>query len=646
LRGDSAIGTIVAHIRQEPADVRKLRPQAPAWLAAVVTRLLAKDRDRRYATAADVLVDLESRRARRAPRRLGRPQLLAGSAVLVLLLAALAFLPALPWNRPRLFRLVADGAGGVQALDNEGRLLWTREGAEPGREIALVSLGEGRVGAVVARGGLDEPRKALEILDGATGRVVSEMALPDPSTPFSGFANTFAARALLAFDVEGDGVDEVAVSLAQIPLFPSVTWVCDLANRRVVSAFHASGHHYARAAADVDGDGRKEVILAGFNNRMGYLGAVAAVRVPREGEVATRDGVLPYAESPDRAAWGHEASLLAWYALLPSTVFDGSRSPAVEAAGGVLRAGPFGPRQVELALDGFPRGRREAGEAGRRALARVEAYVHLRETARLRGAGLPAEALGEADLSLGRARAAGDAMLAHWIARVRAKTLLDGGRRAEADAAWTASFERAEEPAPIAVEAGRAFHLKGDLVRAVAWYRRGLEGRGSRARLGGDPRDLIVGQVLALVEAGRLDDAAAEVDRFDAAFPDRGFDSAPLRSWVAWRAGKRPEAIEDDEMQIGLFRYWRLEVRRVLGEDPATLLDEAERLRRQSLEAAPLLDSLVSELLSALGRREEGAALAAEALEATRRLAATEVEARAHLSLVEARARRLGVRPS
>ena len=63
LRGDSAIGTIVAHIRQEPPDVRRLRPQAPAWLAGVVTRLLAKDRERRYATAADVLADLGARKA-------------------------------------------------------------------------------------------------------------------------------------------------------------------------------------------------------------------------------------------------------------------------------------------------------------------------------------------------------------------------------------------------------------------------------------------------------------------------------------------------------------------------------------------------------------------------------------------------------
>jgi tRNA A-37 threonylcarbamoyl transferase component Bud32 len=643
LRGDSAIGTIVAHIRQEPADVRKLRPQAPAWLAGIVTRLLAKDRDRRYATAADVLYDLESRRARRAPLRFGRAHVLGGSAALVVLLVGLAFLPVLPWNRPRLFRLVADGAGGVQALDNEGRLLWTRERAEPGGDVTIVRLGKGRVGAVAVRGGLGEPRKELEVLDGASGRVVSEMALPDPSVPFPGFANTFAARALLAFDVEGDGVDEVAVSLTQIPLFPSVTWVCDLSHRRVVAAFHGSGHHYARAAADVDGDGRNEVVLAGFNNRMGYSGAVAALRVPRDGEVVTRDGVLPYAESPDRPSWGDEVSLLAWYALVPSAVFDGSLSPVVEWGRGVLRVGPFGPRQVELGLDGFPGGARRAGEARRRALAREEAYVHLRETARLRGAGSTAEGLAEAERALERARAAGDVPLTRWVIRVRARALLGDGRPVEADAAWRASFERAEEPAPIALEAGRSFHLKGDLSRAVAWYRRGLEGRGNRARLGGDPRDLLVGLVLALGEAGRPDDAAAEIDRFDAAFPDRGFDSAPLRAWVAWRAGRRPASFEEVEFMIGLFRYWRLEVRRVRGEDPAALLADVERVGRQALDVAPLLDSLRAELLAALGRGEEAAALAAGALHETRRLAVTEVEARAHLGLVAERAKRLGV---
>ncbi len=652
LRGDSAIGTIVAHIRQEPADVRKLRPQAPAWLAAVVTRLLAKDRDRRYATAADVLVDLESRRARRAPRRLGRPLALGASAALAALLLVLAFVPVFPWNRPRLSRLVADGAIGVQALDEKGRVLWRREGAVAGREIALARLGEGRPGAVAVRGGVDEPVKVLETLDPFTGRVVDEMVLPNPGSaalgplPFPGFSNTFAVGSVYPFDADGDGVDEVAVSLAQVPLYPGATYICDVERRRVVAAFYASGHHYASAARDVDGDGRKELILAGFNNRMGYSGAIAALRIPRDGEGSDRNAGLASAESPDRSTWGDASSLLAWYALVPDSVFSGLSRPSVETAGGFLRAGAWGPRQVELALDGFPRGPREPGESGRRALARREAYLHLQETVRLRGGGLAREALAEVDLALDRARAAGDVPLAHWTSRVRARTLLDGGRSAEADASWGALFERAEEPAPIAVEAGRAFHLRGDLARAVGWYRRGLSARGDRARVGFDPRELIVGEVLALGEQGRWDDAAAEVDRFEAAHPDRGFEAAPLRAWVAWRTGRHPARFEEQHLSIGLVRYIRLEVMRALGDGPAALLAEAARVEREALDVAPLLASLRAELLADLGRRDEAREAAAEALAGARTLAAIEVGVRAHLGLVAERAKRLGVSPA
>jgi len=650
LRGDSSIGTIVAHIRQEPPDVRKFRPEVPAWLGAVVARLLAKDRERRYGSAADVLGDLEARRARRAPLRLRRPLALGGSATLVALLLALAFVPVFSWNRPRLARLASDGAGGVQALDGKGRVLWRRAETEAGRQIALARLAGGETGAVAVDGGTGEPTKRLVVLDGLTGRPLAGMALPDPVVDsdgvlaFPGFSDTFAVGTVFPFDVDGDGADEVAVSLCHIPLWAGATYVCDPGRGRVVAAFFGSGHHYGRAAADVDGDGRKELILAGFNNRMGYSGAVAALRIPREGDADRRGRGLPFAESPDRPAWRDAERLLAWYALVPSGVFDGRVGPAVEAAGGSLRVGAFGPRQLELSLEGFPRGPREPGEARRRAAAREEAYGLLREGVRLRGAGSAAEALAEVERALERARAAGDVPLGQWAARVRARALLDAGRPEEADAAWGASYERAQEPAPIALEAGRAFHLRGEPARAVAWYRRGLTGRGDRARIGADPRDLMLGVVLALGETGRWDDAAAEVDRFEAAYPDRVSEVGAARAWVAWRSGRKPARFADGIAHIGLFRYWSLEVRRALGEEAGPLLADAERVGREATDVAPLFASLRAELLAALGRRGEARVLAAEALDGARVLAARDTGARAHLSLVAERARALGVR--
>lgn len=646
LRGDSAIGTIVAHIRQEPPEVRKVRPEVPSWLAAVVARLLAKDRDRRYATAADVLADLGARRARRAPRRLRKPLLLGGAAAFALLLAALAFIPVFPWNRPRLTRLVSDGAGAVLALDGEGRVLWRREKAEQGRQIALVRLGGGRVGAVAVRGGAGEPKKALEGLDPLTGRVAWEMPLPDPSLAFQGFARTFDTGSVFPFDADGDGVDEVAVMFPQVPLFPSTTFVCDLGRRRVLAAFHASGHHYPRASVDVDGDGRRELIFVGYANRMGFSGAVAAVRVPLPSETMRGGIELPSAETPDLPAWSADEGLLAWYALVPVSVLNGAKPPAVTLSSRGIRVGEGGRPHVDLAFDGLPAGPREPGESARRSLARKEAYVHLLEAARLRGAGPEPRALVEAGLGIARAEAAGDAELVRWAERVQARILVDAGRREEAEGVWSALVERVEEPAPIALEAGRAFHLQGDLYRAVSWYRRGLGARGDRARVGGDPSELATGLVLALGEEGRWEDAAIEVDRFEASHPDQLQQALPLRAYVAWRSGRRPALWKDDAARVGASRVWHLEARRVRGEAPAVLLGDTDRLVRETTEVGPLLESLRGELLAALGRQEEARAAAAEAVSGCRAGASNDVALRAHLALVEARARRLGVSPS
>ncbi|MBK9967492.1 MAG: hypothetical protein IPP07_22515 [Holophagales bacterium] len=155
------------------------------------------------------------------------------------------------------------------------------------------------------------------------------------------------------------------MTLANSPLFPSATYVCDLANRRVLAAFHGSGHHYAAAAADVDGDGRKELVLAGYNNRMGYSGAVAAFRVPKDGGILTGGTELPFAESPDRPTWEGWSPHLAWYALVPLAAVRGRASISVDTTGGVLGIGPFGPRRVELALDGFRQDPRTRGGAAR-----------------------------------------------------------------------------------------------------------------------------------------------------------------------------------------------------------------------------------------------------------------------------------------
>jgi len=56
--GGTAMEKLVNHFMREPRDVRELRPEVPAAVADVVRRLMAKDRDRRFRTPAELAQEL------------------------------------------------------------------------------------------------------------------------------------------------------------------------------------------------------------------------------------------------------------------------------------------------------------------------------------------------------------------------------------------------------------------------------------------------------------------------------------------------------------------------------------------------------------------------------------------------------------
>src|SRR5258708_4174018 len=58
----SDLGALLAHLRTPPPDLRRLRPEVPRWLARIVRRLLAKQPQDRYPSAAAALADLPGRR--------------------------------------------------------------------------------------------------------------------------------------------------------------------------------------------------------------------------------------------------------------------------------------------------------------------------------------------------------------------------------------------------------------------------------------------------------------------------------------------------------------------------------------------------------------------------------------------------------
>ena len=57
-RGDSNLSILTAVLHQQPAPLKKLRPDVPSDLEGIVARSLEKDRDRRYPSAAELWKDL------------------------------------------------------------------------------------------------------------------------------------------------------------------------------------------------------------------------------------------------------------------------------------------------------------------------------------------------------------------------------------------------------------------------------------------------------------------------------------------------------------------------------------------------------------------------------------------------------------
>ena len=69
-RSDDPLSVMMQRVHQDPPTIRQSRPEAPAWISAIVSRALARDTAERYQSVGDLLRDLERHRASIAWRRL------------------------------------------------------------------------------------------------------------------------------------------------------------------------------------------------------------------------------------------------------------------------------------------------------------------------------------------------------------------------------------------------------------------------------------------------------------------------------------------------------------------------------------------------------------------------------------------------
>lgn len=624
----SAIGAVMRRFKERPPNVRSLRPDTPRWLAALVERLLTTDREGRYASAQAVLADLRTCKVRGTRRR----WMWIGPAVAAAAIAIIAAAVWLRWREPS--RLVTDGDWGVRMLDRRGRVLWSRPDtrADKAAFARWWRFGRREVAAVLMTpDSADDPSRVftLAFLDPRTSRILRTRRLPNAFHAFPGFANRWGVYQVLATDLNGDGANEVIVTYVHM-FYPSFVVLHDLGRDESRVIFLAHGHHTIRAVHDLDGDGTKELLLAGVSNKLGWNTGVAAIRVPLDqpGEPLT-------ASTPDRPDPSN-GQTLAWYALAP----PGDLHPLISVAGGrdLLVHYRTGATYL-LGFDGFPPESRSALGPADRAASRRQAYAELRDVMRLTHRGDYDTAIRKGSRAKELAQKASDGPLTEWIDRVTARTLAFAGRIDDADRKFTAIHGRAMAPSDVAYDAGLAFHLAGELPLAVEWYRQGLGGDPSIGRL---RYEHALGIVLALGERKKWTEALEEINAFAAAYPEQVRHAQWLRAYVAWRSDAALPAIESEPGDVDYCRYWAIELALARGVDPQQVLWRIDDEIPHSSELGALLSSVQSEALRRLGRRSEALKYARDAYGRTvASLHRDQGYARAHFDLVAERLARI-----
>jgi tetratricopeptide (TPR) repeat protein len=642
---ESSVGVMLGRLKSPAPDVRRFRADTPAWLANVIARLLEREPDARFGSAAEVIAALDARRAS-VPRSTRRRAAIIAACVIVASAAAVGAWKLMQVHAAKQFsHLIVRAGGGIAAVSAGGRTLWEKRDVDPEAAsrwvLARRIAGGDREIAIILHApddfALDHVRR-LSYVDPQTGKILRTVELAGYANSFPRSPARFFPGGIFSTDTNGDGADEIVTSFGHVPEWASFVTMYDPRTDSSTVVFEGYGQHSICLLVDLDGDGRDELILSGFNNGLGWYNAAAALRL-------VMAPTLGPDRSPDFATNAPAQNTLLWYALLPRGYFPrDSGRVSFDATKRVFTFPYLGQKNVTLTADGFRTDVPSTLPVAQRQAARFGAYAHLREARRLSHAAVHDAAVREMDASVASASRAGEPVLVEAMRKERAQILIAAGRLDEAEQLADQLIAHADFAAEAAYDVAKAFHLHGDLDRALRWYRRGF-GLRAKVESGKSIHEFLQGIVFVHAERHAWAEAEGDIARFRATFPNSPTDSNGMyREFLRWRSGQPPTLVRYDlaSNATDVMRYWTLEFRHAHGDDPKAILRDVEReIAAGSSETQSAMWSLRAELLMKAGRTAEARDAVVHAMALLADDIGVSLIARAHAELVRERAARL-----
>ena len=344
--GGSEFDVARMQVTDNAPSIRRERPDCPRWLGIFVHRLLEKDPKNRWRDAGEAVVAFRARRWRPTRRVVLR------SVAVAAIVAALGFFGLIAADRLSDFQPFVEN-GELVVRNAFGRTMWSQ--AIDGLQPPVVALdlwpGGGReVLAGVVEGLPGQRRLGLQLFarDGSPLREFKVSTDYNSQPQFPGMSEDLQLINLEVMDLGADLGRTAVWTIADREWYPGAVglWPGEQ-GKEPTNILVNSGHCRGVEAFDVDGNGRKELVIVGVNNELGFQAFVAIVDPSRS---AARSPELADPEQISNVMGGLLAFALLGEQQETAIVIEPGRTVLDPP---VIR---LGDRTVDLGVDGAVEG--------------------------------------------------------------------------------------------------------------------------------------------------------------------------------------------------------------------------------------------------------------------------------------------------